>query len=41
MKKLDLVVAFVAGVGVGLLVASLLDEVERREREGIDSWPSL
>jgi uncharacterized protein involved in exopolysaccharide biosynthesis len=42
MKALDLLVAFVAGAALGLLLASLLDEVERRElRKGADAWPSL
>ena len=31
MHALDVAVALVAGVAIGLLVASLLDEVERRE----------
>lgn len=41
MKTLDLVIAFVAGVGIGLLLAAMLDQVERREHEGMSQWPSL
>lgn len=32
---LDYLVIFVAGVGVGLLIVMLLEEVERREAEAI------
>ena len=41
MRALDAVVFFVAGVGVGLLLASMLDRVERRvAAEAVESWPS-
>jgi hypothetical protein len=32
---LDYLVIFVAGVGVGLIITMLLDEVERREAESL------
>ena len=36
---LDMAVALLAGVGIGLLIASLLDEVERREAAKIAATP--
>ncbi len=39
MRALDLVVAFAGGLAVGLLLASLLDEVERREAAKIAVKP--
>lgn len=32
---LDYLVIFVAGIGIGLLITMLLDEVERREAEAL------
>lgn len=34
-RVLDLIVVFVAGLAIGLGIAMLLDEVERREREKV------
>lgn len=36
-RTLDLVVVFIAGAAVGLGLAMLLDEVERREREKVST----
>lgn len=37
--SLDLLVAVVAGIGIGLLIASALDQVERREAAKIPATP--
>ena len=37
LHTLDLLVAFVAGIAAGLLLTSMLDEIERREASKITS----
>jgi hypothetical protein len=38
-RILDMAVALIAGIGIGLLLASLLDEIERREASKIVAVP--